>query len=360
MELQWDENRQEVFCCLSQDEAETQVSVKMLEHNQIPGLLPVQRQYIDDQIRLGYAIQGCQSLQAVLEELCPVSVRWVCSILRQIMGILLTGETFFLDMREYCLLPEYIYYDRGKQQTLLCYLPGQADDVCRAVRKLMETMMEYLDHRNKQETEWYYSFYQMYCTEEISFVELEEYLERWRLGTVIRDEKTSTIESGMRDQQQQTGQKTISAADSETVRYFFRSCHQENSRKQKRERVSILPEKLAIQPGACGVGRQQDQGIVLIPQQISRKHALLEMEKEKIYLTDQGSSNGTFVNGRRLSAYVKTRLSEGDIVTFADISYQLCASDGASSNVPPQKDGYKHGRIRHMLDDLRLKYSLIP
>lgn len=71
------------------------------------------------------------------------------------------------------------------------------------------------------------------------------------------------------------------------------------------------------------MGRRKDQTVQLLPQQISREHALLEVEQDQIYLTDQGSSNGTYINDRKISAHVKTRLKSGDVITFADISYQL-------------------------------------
>ena len=87
--------------------------------------------------------------------------------------------------------------------------------------------------------------------------------------------------------------------------------------------ISVLPEQFILCPGRYAVGRRQDQTVQLLPQQISREHALLEVEQDQIYLTDRGSSNGTFINDRKISAHVRTRLKNGDIITFADISYQL-------------------------------------
>lgn len=360
MELQWDEGRQELSCYLSQEEGETQVSVKMIEHNQIPGLLPMHRQYIDDQIQFIYEMQGHQSLQAALEELRSISVKWACRILQQIIEILMTGETFFLNMQEYCLVPEYIYFDRSKQRVLLCYLPGQTYDIYRDFRNLMETLMEYLDHRNKQEIELYYVLYQMYCTEEISIAELQEHLERWKPETGIDMSRGMAERTESRNQQKKAAVSDVSVQDTHISQYCFRRFDQGDGRKRKGESRSVVPEEFILQQGECGVGRQQDQEFVLIPQQVSRKHALLEVEQERVYLTDQGSVNGTFVNGRKLSAYVKTRLSVGDVITFADISYHLCVFGDTETSVPPQKDVYKFGRILHMLDDFRLKCPLIP
>lgn len=93
---------------------------------------------------------------------------------------------------------------------------------------------------------------------------------------------------------------------------------------RKQKMASVLPEQFALCAGQYTVGRRWDQKLQLLPQQISREHALLEIEKDQVYLTDQGSANGTYVNNRKISAHVKTRLKTGDLITFADISYQLC------------------------------------
>lgn len=46
---------------------------------------------------------------------------------------------------------------------------------------------------------------------------------------------------------------------------------------------------------------------------LSRNHCVIEYEDEEGYaLTDQNSTNGTFVNGKRILSGVKTRIKGGD------------------------------------------------
>lgn len=45
---------------------------------------------------------------------------------------------------------------------------------------------------------------------------------------------------------------------------------------------------------------------------LSRNHCLIEYSKEGYMLTDQHSTNGTFVNGRRILPGVKTHIKGGD------------------------------------------------
>lgn len=51
---------------------------------------------------------------------------------------------------------------------------------------------------------------------------------------------------------------------------------------------------------------------------ISRKHAVITRNDGDYYLEDSKSTNGTFVNGKRLEAEERVLLQDGDEVTFAD------------------------------------------
>nr|WP_295681058.1 DUF6382 domain-containing protein [uncultured Lachnoclostridium sp.] len=54
---------------------------------------------------------------------------------------------------------------------------------------------------------------------------------------------------------------------------------------------------------------------------ISRYHAKLDKEDNSFILTDLDSTNGTFVNGRKLTANENFEIKQGDTVSFANISF---------------------------------------
>ncbi|MCD8077945.1 MAG: FHA domain-containing protein, partial [Lachnospiraceae bacterium] len=54
---------------------------------------------------------------------------------------------------------------------------------------------------------------------------------------------------------------------------------------------------------------------------ISRAHARVERQGEELFLTDCHSTNGTYLNGKRLESDVRYPLKEGDEVMFADQKY---------------------------------------
>lgn len=56
---------------------------------------------------------------------------------------------------------------------------------------------------------------------------------------------------------------------------------------------------------------------------ISRMHSKIEQIGSSFFITDLDSTNGTFVNQKRLEKNKKTELYEGDIVTFANVPYHF-------------------------------------
>ncbi|HEX8807222.1 MAG TPA: FHA domain-containing protein [Candidatus Aquilonibacter sp.] len=60
------------------------------------------------------------------------------------------------------------------------------------------------------------------------------------------------------------------------------------------------------------IGRDKSCELVLADAEVSRKHARLETQGGVVFVRDLDSSNGTFLNGQRLTGAVETR--EGDAI----------------------------------------------
>jgi pSer/pThr/pTyr-binding forkhead associated (FHA) protein len=75
---------------------------------------------------------------------------------------------------------------------------------------------------------------------------------------------------------------------------------------------------------ALVVGRAAESGIVIDDDTVSASHARLEIDAagERVSVTDLGSSNGTFLNGSRVSS---ARAKAGDVLRFGEAEFRLAA-----------------------------------
>lgn len=75
------------------------------------------------------------------------------------------------------------------------------------------------------------------------------------------------------------------------------------------------------------VGRSSDLDMVLVEEMVSRKHAVFRLNAGVLTVEDQGSTNGTFVNGERIE---KATLNEGDRVLIGTSILRVVGSDATS------------------------------
>ena len=71
------------------------------------------------------------------------------------------------------------------------------------------------------------------------------------------------------------------------------------------------------------IGKANDMECTLQEHYISRRHALITTEKNIYYISDLGSTNGTFLNGSRLQRGERQKLSDGDIIKLADVEFKF-------------------------------------
>ena len=69
------------------------------------------------------------------------------------------------------------------------------------------------------------------------------------------------------------------------------------------------------------LGRSLDCDIAMVSPQVSRNHARLELEGEKLILEDLGSANGTVVNGKPVEG--RQELRNDDEIRFHDIIFRV-------------------------------------
>jgi pSer/pThr/pTyr-binding forkhead associated (FHA) protein len=81
------------------------------------------------------------------------------------------------------------------------------------------------------------------------------------------------------------------------------------------------------------IGRSSEVEMVLVEDMVSRQHARIANANNEIWIEDFGSTNGTFVNGEKIT---KVRLKEGDRILIGTSIIKLAFEEAGESSRPPQ------------------------
>lgn len=83
---------------------------------------------------------------------------------------------------------------------------------------------------------------------------------------------------------------------------------------------------LSFKPGGrrLSVGRGKDNDLMIYDGSVSKVHSALLVNREgTLMVADTGSTNGTFINGRRIGYGEARQIEEGDVVGFGDIEVRF-------------------------------------
>jgi serine phosphatase RsbU (regulator of sigma subunit)/pSer/pThr/pTyr-binding forkhead associated (FHA) protein len=93
-------------------------------------------------------------------------------------------------------------------------------------------------------------------------------------------------------------------------------------------------QKFALDLPCAVLGRQVDSNICLQAKAVSRQHAQILHREDAYYVEDLDSSNGTFVNGKRLAPRTPVRLTERDTLQIGPYVLALRATPTVATTEP--------------------------
>lgn len=91
-----------------------------------------------------------------------------------------------------------------------------------------------------------------------------------------------------------------------------------------------------LREGENRLGRAE--GDILLPHpSVSRRHALLRIEENRATLEDLGSTNGTFINRKRIPPHQPVPLRSGDEIRLGD-ALLIFTAEGLEETIPPSEE----------------------
>lgn len=113
-----------------------------------------------------------------------------------------------------------------------------------------------------------------------------------------------------------------------------------------------------IDPTPFRVGRRAEASLTLPRATVSGLHAELEIREDRLYVRDLASTNGTFINGERISS--EAELKEGDVVQFADVSFRVEVGERKRDSRTISSDFCEHALARVQFEKLLREQNVIP
>jgi adenylate cyclase len=99
------------------------------------------------------------------------------------------------------------------------------------------------------------------------------------------------------------------------------------------------------------IGRRDGCQLQIHETKVSRQHAMVRLQEGRYWLYDLGSSNGSYLNGKRIIDCV--RLRDGDVVGVGSRRFTFCAEDGSPTSVNMAVEQYS-------MDQTRLEIRTVP
>ena len=192
----------------------------MVAYNRIPGLLGMETEISDGQIRFWYDITGKQNLADYLGrreadgQLLTLLFQGLDTVCQQL-------QEYMLDESQLILDPEYLYLDLSGRTVGVAYLPGYHKDIRDSFQELMELLLRRLEHSDKQGAAMAYEMYQFSLQREMSFSDMIRQAARQEMGEGTCEEGEDSRDGRWKERQRlQKGDPEADRERAETAQKY--------------------------------------------------------------------------------------------------------------------------------------------
>lgn len=305
------------------------VEAKMLQNNDISGILSCDFRYEDNKLYIYYDITDKMSISEIIkgQELTYEILR---GIYETFIKTIKNCEKYLISADSILFRKDLIFGNKNCNELKFCILPGGNSSFRKQMKDLTEEFMKIADHGERKCVEFIYGIYDIVSENDFHINDIETFLagiEYTNLHIEEGGNGDSTLSNKSESFITENPEQNKSEMYVQNKEEYFSLVRKNIKNILLRE---FVPEIINVKKSvsfSCGmedmihVGRSNENEVIFPQNYISRKHAVLEADENYIYITDKGSLNGTFVNGEKISANVKTRCRVKDEITFADISF---------------------------------------
>jgi len=116
--------------------------------------------------------------------------------------------------------------------------------------------------------------------------------------------------------------------------------------------------RIPIHRGPFIIGRQSGLSLSLPCLTVSKLHAEIKVDGDLVWLRDLGSTNGTYINGRRV--FRESVLSAGDLVQFGNVIFEVASDSCEVETATLCADATDRAMMMLRFDELMNNRAVVP
>lgn len=385
-------------------------TMRMLENNDIEGLLNMHSVNINNRVSYLYDLSGRIPLEEMYltREFTAGDIGYVAGFVKEMTGV---AEKYMLDMDGIVFDIKYIFCSVSECSWELVYNPVMAGDARTGLKRLFEFILSRLDHRDHNAVVLGYGLYKRICQEEIAIESIFDNVSRLveedggekaavyeatGLKYEVKDRINNDVIPEYIPEEREVNRKldiraiilptvALSGVLAVLVTVFWgvvqaiftsillllviiilyrrfgnksEICTSKvvvpytttytniepvvvaDKDSYKEEPTMMISgggklflrrlvgkgepgEEFTLGDSPLSIGSSPQSDLVIKDRGISRLHARISREGEMVFIKDMNSTNGTWVNERRLTVYELCPLKNGDVIRLAESRFEL-------------------------------------
>lgn len=153
-------------------------TVRMLDKNQVSGLLAFHEKLVDGKCGYYYDITSRQPLGRILETRA-ISGEELSRLLGELVLVLKQLERYLLDADELCLKPETIYVEPDSFRSFWCMIPGESHAFPDSFQEFSQYLLDHVNHDDQRAVVLAFGVFKQSRRENFGIADIEKELGRY-------------------------------------------------------------------------------------------------------------------------------------------------------------------------------------
>lgn len=341
---------------------------KMITENDITGILSTKITKINSDTVFMYDISSMQSL-AVLYEKKTYSASDIDNILESLYRTVKNMEPYFLDVNNLIVDKDLIFMNMENGNISFSYNPYFSKPINKQLEELSRYLMDKVDYSNKEATYKVFMlnqkvlgegfvidnlaslfeeksakeenkniFYEEvaqedYLNDDVTHINIkDDYKEKKTLSGFLTDIKNKFTYKKVKEQAVVCETKTVYKAIGEQN---YVSNNEEDMymgqtvllSETKTNVISFKPDKpyfdeFELEQNSIVIGKMEEKvDVVIKDPSVSRIHAKCEREGDRFFIEDLNTTNGTYLDNKRMVPYKMEEIFDGSRIRFGQVGY---------------------------------------